>query len=68
MLMLELMLMCWAPCKLILGQYYIASTYISCGIHRLRVCPDIKLGPPIRPVCYTLGMPWYTTRPPRVRE
>ena len=47
---------------------YLAFTYLQCGIHRLRACPSIQLGPPIRPVCYTLGMPQCTTRPPRVRE
>ena len=56
------------PLYVVLGQYCIASTYIQCGIHRLRVCPGMELGPPIRPVCYALGMPWCTTRPPRVRE
>ena len=64
----RVMLMNWAPCMSLLGQWCIASTYIQCGIHKLRVCPGMELGPPMRPVCYALGMPWCTTRPPRVRQ
>ena len=50
------------------GPIVVASTYLQCRIHRLRVCPSIQLGPPVRPICYALGMPWCTTKPPRVRE
>ena len=55
----------------VLGPLYVVSEpvmYIQCGIHRLRVCPGMELGLPIRPVCYALVMPWCKTRPPRVRE
>ena len=65
-LMLEFMLMCWAPC-----MYYGPVLH---SIHLYLVWDTQAEGMSwhggrlIRPVCYTLGMPWSTTRPPRVRE
>ena len=67
MLLLEFALMYWAPCMLYLGQQFIASTFLIWDT-QAEGMPQHVARPPIRPVCYTLGMPWCTTRPPRVRE
>ena len=44
------------PLYIVPGPILVASTYLQCGIHRLRVCPSMQLGPPTSPICYTLGI------------
>ena len=66
-LMLEFILMCWAPCMYSGPVFYIIHLYLVWDI-QAEGMPWHVARPPIRPVRYTLGMPWSTTRPPRVRE
>ena len=58
-----------------LGPLYICPGPLVDGIHFFRMrdvqaegMPWKSARCPISPVRYSLGMPWYSTRPPRVRE
>ena len=67
MLLYEFLLMSWAPCMLYLGQQFIACTFLMWDT-QAEGMPQHIVSPPISPVCYTLGIPQCTTRPPRVIE